>query len=129
MKSRSGSGVGERAAEPAFDLGAAAALVAIAESSEPGSHAGFAIPMRSRSALCGSTQFRDRLVIGVTGDPLFAAYYVILTSLVSLIANVPDAGDVHALRAGCARRTKRPRIGRTAAFPRCEAPRDHLRCS
>src|SRR5437879_3575770 len=69
-------------------LGAAAALVAIAEIfPNQVRSAGFAISYAvSVSVFGGSTQFVIAWLIGVTGDPLSPAYYVILTSLVSLIA-------------------------------------------
>jgi MFS family permease len=69
-------------------LGAAAALVAIAEIfPNQVRSAGFAISYAvSVSVFGGTTQFVIAWLIGVTGDPLSPAYYVIVTSLVSLIA-------------------------------------------
>jgi len=51
---------------------------------------------------------RDRLLIGVTGDPLSPAYYVILTSLVSLIAMCRMPGTFTPSERAAARRAERP---------------------
>jgi len=114
-------------------LGAAAALVAIAEIfPNQVRSAGFAISYAvSVSVLWRFHAIRDRLAD--RGDRRSAVARVLRDSDQSrqFDRDVPDAGDVHALRAGCrAPDRSGPRIGRTGRISTLPtAPRDHLRCS
>ncbi len=78
-------------------LGGAAALTAITESFPNATRSsGLAISYATSVAVFGgTTQFVIAWLISVSGDPLSPAYYVILTSLVSLwaMAKLPAAAD------------------------------------